>query len=278
MKKDLFGLVQGRAGVRREHQDTQKQLERDSVLCFHLASHRDVVRATVVTSLISVLGSWLLTASLMSMMSGVEADDWVVAFTVCTLVPLAVAPLVSYKSFNLMRELVRSRREIERLSQTDDLTQAYNRRHFMTMAQRELASAIRNGYPVSLLLLDLDDFKQINDRLGHLTGDRALAACAAAIRAAIRQGDMLGRFGGDEFLVLSPHTDLDSVVHLAGRIHAMLAGAGLVVKGETIRMRVSVGAASTEQGLFEAEELLRRADRALYRAKEKGGDCTELAV
>ncbi len=245
---------------------------------FHLASRKDVVRATVITSAVSVLASWVLTAALMSLAGHAEAGDWLVAFTVCTLVPLAVAPAVSYKSFSLMAELERSRRESERLSQTDDLTPAYNRRHFMVMAQRELALAARNGYPVSLLLLDLDDFKQINDRLGHLTGDQALAACAAAIQAAIRQGDVLGRFGGDEFLVLSPHTGLESAAHLAGRIHAMLAGSGLVVGGESIRVRVSVGAASTEQGVFEAEELLRRADRALYRAKSQGGGCTELAA
>ena len=167
---------------------------------------------------------------------------------------------------------------MERLSRTDDLTQTYNRRHFMEMTQRELSLAARHGYLVSLLLIDLDGFKQVNDRLGHMAGDRVLAACAATIRGAIRREDVVGRFGGDEFLVLAPYSDLNSAAMLAERVRRALAAMGLVVGGSVLGLKSSIGVVSSEDCSGGADELLRRADQALYRAKELGGDRTELAA
>jgi len=243
-----------------------------------IKSKRDVVKATVLVTAISVLGSWAVTVTLMLLAGHTHAEGWAVGITIATLAPMAVAPPVAFKVLSLMLALVNSRLEIERLSRTDDLTQTYNRRHFMDMAQRELSLAARHGYVVSLLLIDLDEFKQVNDRLGHLAGDRALAACAATIRGSIRREDVVGRFGGDEFLVLAPYSDLNSAAMLAERIRRALASADMVVGGQVMGFRASIGVVNSQGRTGDADELLRMADQALYRAKELGGDRTELAA
>ncbi|MFH2126582.1 MAG: GGDEF domain-containing protein [Pseudomonadota bacterium] len=243
-----------------------------------IKSKRDVVKATVLVTAVSVLGSWAVTVALMLLAGHTRAEDWAVGITIATLTPMAVAPPVAFKVLNLMLALVDSRREIERLSRTDDLTQTYNRRHFMDMTQRELSLATRHGYVVSLLLIDLDEFKQVNDRLGHLAGDRALAACATTIRGSIRREDVVGRFGGDEFLVLAPYSDLNSAAMLAERIRQALAAVDLMVGGKFMGFKASIGVVSSQGRTGDADELLRMADQALYRAKELGGDRTELAA
>jgi len=237
-----------------------------------------MVKATVLVTAVSVLGSWAVTVALMLLTGHTQAENWAVGLTIATLAPMAVAPPVAFKVLNLMLALVDSRREIERLSRTDDLTQTYNRRHFMDMAQRELSLATRHGYVVSLLLIDLDEFKQVNDRLGHLAGDRALAACATTIRGSIRREDVVGRFGGDEFLVLAPYSDLNSAAMLAERIRRALASANMVVGGQVMGFKASIGVVCSQGRTGDADELLRMADQALYRAKDLGGDRTELAA
>lgn len=243
-----------------------------------LDNPRDVVKVTLLVTAVVLLASLVLTWALTILAGHTKPEEWWLGLSIATVVPLLVAPPVVHKMLSLMLALVESRREIERLSRTDDLTQVYNRRHFMEMAQRELSLAARHGYAVSLLLVDLDDFKQVNDRLGHLAGDRALVACAATIRATIRREDVLGRFGGDEFLVLAPFSDLDSAAMLAERIRRTLAAADLVVGGQVVGCKASIGVVSNRDGVCAADELLRRADQALYRAKEMGGNRIELAA
>lgn len=245
---------------------------------FVIRSPKDVTRATLVVSGIALAASWLISAGLILLTGATSAGGMLTAFLASTLAPLAVAPPLSHRNFRLMLDLHLSRREIERLSRTDDLTQTYNRRHFMEMAQRELSLAARHGYVVSLLLIDLDGFKQVNDRLGHLAGDRALAACAATIRGSIRREDVVGRFGGDEFLVLAPYSDLTSAAMLAERVRRALASTDLLVGAQVMGLRASIGVVSSEGHGGDADELLRRADQALYRAKQMGGDRTELAA
>ncbi|MCB2225383.1 MAG: GGDEF domain-containing protein [Desulfarculaceae bacterium] len=250
-----------------------------SISWLQMNDRQAVVRATLIVSVLSLLVSWVLTGGLMWLLATTAGPrEWLVAAVVTTIAPLLVAPPMAYKSFDLMRQLVESRREVERLSQNDELTGAHNRRYFMEIAQRELGLAQRSGQAVGLLLLDLDGFKQINDQMGHLAGDRALAACAAAIQAGIRQGDVLGRFGGDEFLVLAPNTGLEAAARLAERVREAVAQARIVLPEGTVRLGASLGVVSNEQGVHGADELLGLADRALYRAKDMGGDRIELAA
>ena len=243
-----------------------------------IRDEKDVTRTLIKVSVISLLGSWIITGAVLLLVGNLAPRDLVVPAVASTLAPLALAVPFSRRNLKLVLEVNRSHQAIERLSRTDDLTQTYNRRYFTEIAERELASAARYGHPVSLLLIDLDGFKQINDQLGHQVGDKALVACAQAIRHTIRQEDVVGRFGGDEFLVLAPHSDLKSAALLAQRVHDALDAAKLVLGGQVVAIKASIGAVTSNGDAQDVDQLLREADSALYRAKKMGGNRTELAA
>lgn len=164
---------------------------------FAIRNQKDVTRATVMVTGIALAASWLVSAVLI-LLTGATSITWLLAACLAgTLVPLALAPPpLSHRNFSLRLKLHLACREIERLSRTDDLTRTFTRRHFMEMVQRELSLAVRHGYLVSLLLIDLDGFKKFNERLGYTAGDQVLATCAATIRSTIRLEDVVGRCGG----------------------------------------------------------------------------------
>ena len=243
-----------------------------------IESPKDVTRATVLVTAVALAFSWLITALFITLTGATSQAGLLTAVLASTVAPLVAAPLLARRSFKLMLRLHQACHEVELLSRTDDLTQTYNRRYFMEMTSRELALATRHAYPVALLLMDLDSFKDINDQMGHLAGDRALAACASLIRSTIRQGDVLGRFGGDEFLVLAPYTSLEAAARLAERIREAMAHTGIMVDSRRMAMHLSVGVVTNQQGAAGPDELLGLADQALYRAKEMGGDRIELCA
>ncbi|MDI3297866.1 MAG: GGDEF domain-containing protein [Bacillota bacterium] len=146
----------------------------------------------------------------------------------------------------------------------DPLTGAFNRRFLDARLVEELARAERYGVPFGLLLLDLDDFKRYNDRHGHLAGDRLLAELAVLWRSALRQADELFRFGGDEFVILLPHTPRAAALETAGRLQELTRRAD----GRT---SLSVGVASWPEDGRTPEALVAAADRSLYRTKRPGG-------
>jgi diguanylate cyclase (GGDEF)-like protein len=158
-----------------------------------------------------------------------------------------------------------------RLSRTDVLTGVANRRHFIEVFAREFDRAKRYGTPLACVLLDLDHFKQINDRFGHLVGDRVIVAAAEAFGRSLRAHDALARWGGEEFVVLLPQTDLAGAESVAERCRSSLDETVIDTGSGTLHVTVSVGvAAHPEPSASSGDELLRRADEALYRAK-KGG-------
>lgn len=157
------------------------------------------------------------------------------------------------------------------LATTDELTGCLNRRAFFSIAEQELERAARYGGAVSILMIDLDHFKHINDRFGHGVGDRALKAAAAAMADGLREIDALGRLGGEEFAVLLPETLLDGALPVAERLRAAVAAVELPLDGGTVlRLTASLGAAERLPEESAPDQLLARADSALYRAKAEG--------
>jgi diguanylate cyclase (GGDEF)-like protein len=190
----------------------------------------------------------------------------------------------------LVRELARRvgqaleracvQKELVQLATTDFLTEAYNRRHFMTMATNELQRAARYGRPISVLMLDIDHFKNINDTRGHAAGDEALKAFVILLRDVLRDQDLIGRMGGEEFAIALPETSLDAAMIVAERLRSRLERLDVPVSGgDPIRMSVSVGVAECK--IRDAEGLegtLGRADAALFRAKAQGRNRAERAL
>jgi two-component system cell cycle response regulator len=159
----------------------------------------------------------------------------------------------------------------EALSVTDDLTQLYNSRYLNQVLRRETKRAARSGRPLSLLFVDLDGFKTINDTHGHLLGSRALVEAAAVIQGGARETDVVSRFGGDEFALVLPDTGLSGAVAVAERIRERLAAHEfLATDGLAIRLTASVGVASLPDMTGSADGLVQAADAAMYQVKARG--------
>ena len=159
----------------------------------------------------------------------------------------------------------------EALSVTDDLTRLYNSRYLNQALRREAKRASRNGRPLSLLFLDLDGFKMVNDNHGHLAGSKALAETAAIVRGCARETDVVARFGGDEFALILPDTGQEGAVAVAARIRDRVSAAQFLAEdGLSLHLTVSIGVATLPDSVGSAEELLRAADAAMYQVKASG--------
>jgi diguanylate cyclase (GGDEF)-like protein len=167
----------------------------------------------------------------------------------------------------------------EALSVTDDLTRLYNSRYLNQVLRRETKRASRSARPLSLLFIDLDGFKAINDSHGHLCGSRALVEAAAVIRGSARETDIVARFGGDEFAIVLPDTGGEGAFAVGARLrerlaaHRFLAGDGL-----DIHLTASVGVATLPDVAASADELIHAADAAMYQVKDRGKDGIQAAA
>ena len=171
------------------------------------------------------------------------------------------------------KALRESERRYQELSITDGLTLLYNRRHFYHQLRREIDRSIRYNRPLSLLLLDVDDFKYYNDTYGHLEGDEVLARLAQVIRENIRTCDSAYRYGGEEFVIILPESDGTSGVIVAERIREAFKKEPFTPVGEaTVHVTFSVGVSEFGAG-EELEKFLTRVDEQMYRAKKQGKDC-----
>lgn len=154
----------------------------------------------------------------------------------------------------------------------DGLTDVHNRRKYEEDVARELARARRHERPLSLILVDLDDFKVINDRCGHLCGDFVLKRFAVVIGEILRPEQTFARMGGDEFAVLSPETGVDGARELAERIRRRVAAIDYRHGGEPVPITCSIGVATLDRTMARPDDLFVVADRAMYRSKQEGGD------
>jgi diguanylate cyclase (GGDEF)-like protein len=211
-------------------------------------------------------------AYLAAVLSGQPAIDGPWLATVG--VNLTALGLVAYVGMAIGREQRRAREDANRLATIDPLTGLRTRPFLFGALERELARSQRTGRAFCLLMIDLDDLKVINDRHGHISGDRALRLVGDVIRAGTRLIDTGARFGGDEFVVLLPETDPTGGWVLAEKIRRGVAEAGLDVDGSRVTTSVSVGLVSCPQDGESLGQLLERADEAMYRSKRAGRDRT----
>lgn len=153
---------------------------------------------------------------------------------------------------------------------TDELTGAFNRRYFEPRLRMEFSIASRAGDSLSLLMMDIDNFKHFNDTYGHPAGDEVLAEAAHRLKDGLRQEDMLGRYGGEEFVVLLPGIDRKSAYATAERLRKSIAETPFYWEGTALYITISIGLASFPEKASGSAELLRKADDALLKAKETG--------
>jgi len=160
--------------------------------------------------------------------------------------------------------------KIKKVATIEKTTGLYNQNYFYQRLEEEIARASRNRYSLSLIFMDMDKLKDINDNYGHLTGDKVLQLVAKSIKDSIRKMDIAFRYGGDEFAVILPETDSEEALYIAERIRQRIKG-----KTSFCPVSLSFGIASFPQDAKEPQELLDRADQAMYQAKWKGGDKIE---
>jgi diguanylate cyclase (GGDEF)-like protein len=231
------------------------------------------IRVMLAFTLVSVLTSVLITMLINRLISGNPLEG---GLLVAILIPAGITPMLSYHNLKLVEQLDKAEEQLQILSITDDLTQVYNRRYFMEVGTREFEKARRYQQCFAIAIMDLDNFKEINDNYGHLAGNHVLAEFCRECRLQIRSSDTMARYGGDEFIFLLPHRDISNVMEAAERIQNVLISTPVVYENNTFQLKASIGLSLFKPGDTNLDEMLRRADKALYAVKHRGGNFCKL--
>lgn len=216
----------------------------------------------------------LLVASLFYKLTGERFR--LVDLQLAVIAPLVVVPIGTWWLFGLLLKLDRLERKMRGLAFFDELTLMLTRRAFFESADLYFEIARREQKQFAMLMVDLDHFKKINDQYGHAFGDKVLRSFGALLKQTKRKSDIVGRFGGEEFVFLLPNTDLAGAVEYTERFHTKLKERSLISGGNAVPLTVSIGVAlydgTDKDG--EIKTLIANADHALYQAKETGRDKT----
>lgn len=164
--------------------------------------------------------------------------------------------------------------EIYKMTIMDGLTEVYNKRYFLESLERELARAKRYGRALSLIMFDIDFFKNINDNFGHLAGDKILKDLAQMVKGRTRSEEIVARYGGEEFAVLVPETDNVGSVALAEQVRKLVEAKSFTFEGESIPVTISLGVASLTTQEWNVQEFIKASDEKLYAAKRSGRNKT----
>lgn len=199
-------------------------------------------------------------------------------FVIPAVVPALVAGPICMFTYGLIDELEAARSEAQRLANTDLLTGVLNRRRFIEIAKDELARARRSAAPLSVLLLDIDDFKAINDRHGHDVGDAVLRRLSGICTSALPPEYPFARWGGEEFIALLRGAGPGDAIGIAMRVREAIAAGDLEVGGRSLRVTASIGVAADERDEDGLDTIISRADRAMYEAKRKGKNAAVCAA
>jgi diguanylate cyclase (GGDEF)-like protein len=178
--------------------------------------------------------------------------------------------LVGYLTSLLAADLKNAREGLEQLSDTDELTGLKNRRAFNSALEAEFKKAVRYNRVFSVLMLDADDLKPVNDRFGHAAGDKLIVSIAQVVQESLRETDVLARYGGDEFVVILNETTCDRAVEVAERIRTSVENTSFSSSGERVSSTISVGVACFSENSQDGIEIMAQADEKLYESKRKG--------
>ncbi len=178
--------------------------------------------------------------------------------------------LVGYLTSLLAADLKNARQGLELLSDTDELTGLKNRRAFNAALEAEFKKAVRYNRVFSVLMLDADDLKPVNDRFGHAAGDKLIVSIAQVVQESLRETDILARYGGDEFVVILNETTRDRAVEVAERIRKSVENTSFSSSGERVSSTISVGVACFSENSQDGIEIIAQADEKLYESKRKG--------
>lgn len=190
---------------------------------------------------------------------------------IMTFTATLIISVVDISKKRTLKRLEKTQSKLRILATTDPLTGLFNRRFFLERAEAEINRSIRYGIPLTLLMVDIDRFKRINDSFGHKAGDKVLEEVSNIFRKSLRDIDLIGRYGGEEFIILLPESDRDSSSIVAERIRNDIENAVILINGESIKITISIGAAELlADSKCSLDTLTLRADEALYLSKERG--------
>jgi len=235
-------------------------------------SRKRVIELTLLTSLLSVIlfvaGFFCITL----LNPSISFENGIVPVVA---IPGFLGPVVSYIIFTQSYLLSKAIAEAEDLKRTDPLTGLYNIHFFTELANMELSVASRYDFPSSLLLIDLDHFRNVNDVFGHMAGDEVIKILSNVIKNNLRRTDFVGRLSGEEWVVFLPHTKLEGAMVAANRICRLIAETEITYNDERIHITACVGVGSTANGVDNFDQLIQIADSAISVAKVKGSDQVE---
>jgi len=208
-----------------------------------------------------------------------STDDWLfwLANAGDFMVQLSPMLLVAYITTMLSADIRSALSRIKIISETDELTGIYNVRAFTTIAGRTHKQSLRYRHPFSIIMIDSDNLKVVNDNYGHEAGNRMLRMTVACVQQCLRETDVFARFGGDEFVVLLAQTKADGAYEVAERIRKSIAATPLDTQGKRVTTTVSIGIASYPEHAEELSVIMNRADQALYTSKRQGRNCTTVS-
>ncbi len=201
-------------------------------------------------------------------------------------ITIAVALIILILKFVVLRanrirkqtnkELANLNEQLYELATTDDMTKLFNRRHFLELAQRGLNQLQRIKSMGAVLMIDIDHFKKINDNYGHAAGDRVLIEVANILKDNLRNYDVVGRVGGEEFAMLLPNSDIDTATQIAERIREKIADSSTPFQQVSIKLTISIGLTAIQENESSIDDIINRADKALYQAKSSGRNTVTL--
>jgi len=233
----------------------------------------EIIRRVCWVTIVAVAAAGAISTAVNYMVTGAGLDAMGLFSSV--MAPAIIAPLASYAHMSLAFRLRTANERLQLLSETDPLTNTLNRGRFMEVAQRELALAERHCYPTSVVLLDFDGFKLVNETYGHAAGDVVLVQSAELMTSLIRDSDVLARFGGEKFILLLPHTARKGAQSLSERMLRAIAENVVQIGDAELQITTSAGSVTCETSFTPLDVLIPRADDLLYISKQSGRNrCT----